>query len=329
MPLEIIKRILSSVGGRSPLKSRLEELLLNLHVSDVYLLSYDAIQIISDNISGSENFKQFNTIISDIVGVKESYALPAPIYAVLDLISRRLEKIDNSKGFNAAKREAMETVNIILNELNYEIEDSKSNLLSLIGGESSICIGTYNSIILDALRSKRSSTLNVIAWERFPFLDGRRAARELKRSRFKSFYVPDINLHWAINSTDVIIVPFYSVEHDNIIVDAGSRVPVLLAKDEGVKTIAVGLDLTLYTAGLKTRKSLAKSYLVDVSILPGIDSKDWSIRISLFERLSIREIDYIVVSSQILKEPDETSLYQTAERLIDRVEKAVGLKPAS
>ncbi len=301
------------------IRGKLERLARELYSKDVLTSVFEVISIFKDSIEDVGGKRDLALLQKEASEVKREFAVPSHFYAIIDMVDTALKTLLLKEPLKDPRGEAIRLFNTLEHEVSLEIEEAIALASQVVPSEGCIATIGYSTILKEAISRAPRIDL-VVVGERYPFLDGRKLARELRARRRKVIYTPDVNIYSSIMNCSAAFIPFYGIVSGKAIVDVGAPVLVHSARDLGKPVIALGTDLMLYTVGIKVNLSSAiNKYVIDVNALTGSIEAGWS-SITMFDTINISHFDKIVVSSTILPSGDEAVISQVAERVIERLE---------
>ncbi len=316
---KLLKMLSSLLSEKERISSKMEELRTTLYGRDAVEVVMDVVNILRSTIEDAGGDRDVLAVQSEISRIKNNFMVPAHVYALLDVIDSYLKEAASTRRQGSLKDAALKALNIVEQEIMSQIREAKAMTASVTPSEGCIASIGYNSIIVDSIPNAPRADLVVIA-ERYPFLDGRRASRELRYKKVKTLYFPDVNIYNIIDECRMMIIPLYAFISNHIISDVGARLAVMSAREYKIPVAAVGIDLSLYTAGLDVdvNQVLSKYTINPESVF---DNKQSALKwgsFSVFDRVNISHVDLIVLSSTTISKPDVALVAQTAEKVIER-----------
>ena len=301
------------------IRGKLERLSSELYSKDVLTSVFEVISIFKDSLEDVGGKRDLASLQKEASEVKNEFTIPSHFYAVLDMADAALRTLLLKEPLNNPRGEAIRLFNMLEHEVSLEIEEAIALASQLVPPEGCIATIGYSTILKEAISRAPRIDL-VVVGERYPFLDGRKLARELRTRRRKVIYVPDVNIHSSIVNCNAVFIPFYGIASGKAIMDVGAPLLIHSARDLGKPVIALGTDLMLYTVGIKVDLASAiNKYVVDVKALTESVEVEWS-PIAMFDTIDLSYLDRIVVSSTILPSGDEAVIAQAAERIVARLE---------
>lgn len=301
------------------IRGKLEKLAGELYSKDVLTSVFELITILKESLEDIGGKRDLASLQKEASEVKKEFAIPSHFYAVLDITDSALRNLLLKDSSENPRDVAVKLVNSLEHEVSLEIEEAIALASQMMPSEGCIATIGYSIILKEAvLRAPRVDL--IVVGERYPFLDGRKLARELRARRKKVIYTPDVNIHSSIEKCNGVFIPFYGIVSGRAIVDVGAPLLVHSARDLGKPIIALGVDLMMYTVGIKVDLSSAlNKYMINVSALTEDVEVEWS-PMSMFDTVNISYLDRIVVSSTILPSSDEAVVSQVAEKIIERMD---------
>ena len=325
---EFISRIVKMLRGGGSAGDAgifMREAVIASFLTDPNMSVFEALSTARRLLEGSNSIRDLERLSKSLSALKGGAFIPSALYSVADVLSRKLDSLLESDASRDSVEEKKAVVARLIELLEKELRMQFSEVVNALTGivyrEPRLVVAGYSSIVVDAIKRAKNPRISVVAIERYPFLDGRRIARELRRSRVNSLYVPDINVEWAIARSEALLIPVYGAYGDVVVCSSGAKMLTASARRGEVRVMGVTIDANYYPVPVAENFSAKDYFVASLSSVAAEEELAVDGSVNVFEEVPISSIDVLVSSTLVINSPERGSLENASRSVKERFEK--------